>query len=113
MLAVALALTFVFHKTVLGAVVFCLAATVLIGGLFVPVLYYGFKTLGTWLAKAVGIGLTWGLLVPFFYLCFTIGRLFFLAAGKDPMRRKFDPKMTSYWTDRETVTDPESYRRQY
>jgi hypothetical protein len=113
MIAVALLIALVFHKNVLAAIVSALAVVVLIGGLFVPVIYHGFKKAGMWLGRAVGVGMSWLLLVPFFYICFTTGRLFLLVRGKDPLHRKFDPRMQSYWSERNSVTDPDRYKRQY
>ena len=112
-LAVALLLTFVFHKRIIGAIVFCIAALVLVGGLFVPPLYAGFKKAGVFLAKVVGVVLSWGLLVPFFYICFTVGRFVLLVSGKDPMRRKFDRDLKSYWSVHTSMGGADRYSRQY
>ena len=33
--------------------------------------------------------------------------------GRDPMQRKWDPEATTYWVQREPVTDPARYFRQF
>lgn len=102
-----------FHKLWLAGVIWALAGIVLVGGLFIPPLYAGFKKAGSMLATGVGIAVSWILLVPFFYICFTVGRLALLATGKDPMQRRFSPEMKSYWTPHARTIDPASYTRQY
>ena len=52
------------------------------------------------------------LLVPFYFLCFPLGRLSQLIKRKDPMHRKFPGKEDSYWVPRKPVTDREYYKRQ-
>ena len=102
-----------FHKVWLAAVIWSLAGIVLIGGLFIPPLYRGFKKAGAMLAKGVGLGLSYVLLVPFFYICFPFGRLMFSLSGKDPMNRRFIADMKSYWTPHVQVADAARYTRQY
>ena len=113
MFAVAAVLRFGFDKVWVPRIVLALAAVVFFGGFFWPPLYEGFKRGGLWLGKAAGVTLAWVLLVPFFYVCFTLGRLGLAARRKDPMQRRFEPGKTSYWSDRRPVADLESYRRQY
>lgn len=108
-----LAIFFLFGRRAMGTVVICLAATALIGGLFVPPLYEGFQRMGRWLAGIVGVSMTWLLLVPFFYTCFTVARILLLVFGKDPLCRKFPTTEKSYWVARQTNVKIEGYRRQY
>jgi hypothetical protein len=113
MMGVAAVLWFGFRRPVLAGVAAGLGAVVFVGGQWVPPLYHAFKRLGSALAKGVGAALTWGLLVPFFYLCFPAGRFFFSMAGKDPLERRYWDKGRSYWIARPAVQDPSHYRRQY
>lgn len=62
----------------------------------------------------VGKGLTWLLLVPFYYLFFTVGRLMLLVTKRDPMNRAMSDQQASYWEDKpKKEQTPESYRKQY
>ena len=106
-------LFFGFHKVVIPYVVWSIATLVLVGGLFIPPLYVGFKKGGMLLAKGVGVGLSWLLLVPFFYICFAPGRLLMRLSGKDPMCRKFEPDLASYWTDHHGPVDVSQYTKQH
>ncbi len=51
-----------------------------------------------------------------YMVCFSLVGLLFKLVGKDPMKRKFEPKAESYWVDHE-VSEPgdglERYERQY
>lgn len=96
------------------AIVWSLAGLVLIGGWVYPPLFHGFEAFGAKLAFWVSSGLTWGLLVPFFYIAFTFGRLILLIAGKDPMDRRFpDAERATFWTPRPPVPNMEQYRKQH
>jgi len=110
--AVATFLVFYKHHVVLGSVLYGLGALILIGGLFVPPLYAAFTRFGKWLGHIVGVGTTWLLLVPFYYLFFTTARLFLLMSGKDPLTRRFDRNATTYWADRRPHTDDKHFLRQ-
>ena len=49
-------------------------------------------------------------------ICFSLLGLIFRIIGKDPMKRKFDPKADSYWVDHEVAESGdglERYERQY
>lgn len=96
------------------AVVWSLAGLVLIGGWFVPPLFHAFEKFGQLLARWVAGGLTWGLLVPFFYLAFTFGRMVLLMRGIDPMDRKYpEPDRATFWVPRPPVPSMEQYRKQH
>ncbi len=57
------------------------------------------------------------LILGFVYMiCFSLVGLIFKIIGKDPMKRKFDPKAESYWVDHDVVNSEgglERYERQY
>lgn len=65
------------------------------------------------LARGVGLTITWVILVPFFYLGFTLGRAAQKITGRDPMTRKLEPETQSYWQEKQPVDDIEQYRRQF
>lgn len=113
MITVACVFHFIFHKPVLAIIVGTLSMVVLVGGWIVPPLYSGFKAAGQKLAFAVGQGLTWGLLVPFFYICFGLGRLGLRIRGCDPLNRRFERNLPSYWTPHAGKPGQSQYLKQY
>ncbi|MDA1045138.1 MAG: hypothetical protein O3C57_07945 [Verrucomicrobia bacterium] len=113
MVAVALILRLKFEKIILSSIIFSVACLVLVGGLFIPVLYAGFKRLGERLAMVLGVGVTWLLLAPFFYIFFTIARIGCVIAKKDPMCRRLEPELKSYWFEHSSESDVSQYRKQY
>lgn len=68
-----------------------------------------FQTFARW----VGTGMTWILLVPFFFLFFVPGRILFKLSGKDSLRLNFLPKEDSYWIPHPGVTREDHYRKQH
>ena len=112
--ACAVASFLVFYKkhVVFGCVLYGIGAVMLIAGLFVPPLHAAITRFGKWLGHVVGVGCTWLLLVPFFYLFFTPARLFMLLGGKDPLTRRWDRAAATYWADRKPVTDVKHFTRQ-
>ncbi len=68
-----------------------------------------FQVFGRW----VGRGLTWILLVPFFYICFPIGHVIQKISRKDPLSRSCPTSSKSYWVLRESNADKDGYRRQF
>lgn len=110
--AAGLVLLLVFHHRVVGLVVLAIAVVVLASGLFIPRAFAAIERFGKGLGKAVGTGLTWLLLVPFFYLCFVPARTLMALLKKDPLKLKFSPAAASYWTPRPPVS-AEQVRKQY
>lgn len=113
MLSVASLMFFKFNHLVPALVLVGLASLVLVGAWVVPSLYAGIQRVVLRLGVLLGRGMAWLLLVPFFYVVITLGRLGFAVAGKDPLQRRFDAARDSYWTPRPPSRGPESYRRQY
>lgn len=108
------ALLFFWLKHAIGAyVVWGLAALLLAGILFSDPVLQGFERTAAFLAQAVGTGLTWLLLTPFFYLVFWPGRLLQKLTGKDPMRRQLEPDAATYWSDYKKLDIADRYQRQY
>jgi hypothetical protein len=100
------------HRT-MAYVVWGLAAVVLGSALFVPPVFAAIEGFGKKLGVWVGTGLTYLLLVPFFYLVFVPGRLVMALLGKDPMKREFPAKEASCWSPRRTKMDEAHYRKQF
>jgi ABC-type uncharacterized transport system permease subunit len=103
---------FVGHR-VMGVVVWGLAVIVLISGLFIPPAFQAIERFGARLGVWVGTGLTWGLLVPFYYITFSIGHFFLKLKGKDLMCREFPSREPTYWTPRTPVRNLEQYGKQF
>ena len=110
--ALGLVLFHVFHKAILGTAVFCVTGIVLVSGLFIPWLHGWIRNGARCLGKVAGIALSWILLAPFFYVFFTIGRLFLAVSGKDPLQRRFPGDEDSYW-QKHLPLGRERYRRQH
>ena len=102
-----------FHKPIVATIVISISSLVAIGGLAVPPLYAAIKRFGLFLGKFLAGFMTWILLVPFFYVCFSIGRIGLVFSRKDPMHRRYDASLATYWTKRKQIDDLEQYRRQY
>lgn len=114
MVAVAYAIHRYTGHVVMPSIIVGLAALILIGGLAIPPLFHAFERFGMLLARGVAAGLTWGLLVPFFYVVFGFGRLVLLVTRQDPLSIKFPaPDLATFWEARPPVKDLESYRRQH
>ena len=113
MAAVATLMTLVWHKIWLGLAIYSMSAVVIISGFLIPPLFRALERAGQWLGRMVGTGITWLMLVPFFYLCFAPARLVLALMGKDPMHRRFERTRSSYWVDHKPPTTPQPYTRQY
>ena len=98
-------------RPVMGIIVWGLAAVVLVSGFFIPPVFAAIERFGKGLGKWVGAILTWGLLAPFYYLCFVPMRLFQKLDGGDPLHRKFPTNEPTYWIPRKPVQDVSQYRK--
>lgn len=64
--------------------------------------------------RGVGRVVTWLLLVPLFYLVFTPFGLLARRGRRDPMARRLDRTVASYWEERPAESPgPEPYERQF
>ena len=97
----------------MGLAVWILAAIVLVSGFFIPPVFKAIERFGQALGRWVGALLTWGLLVPFYYLFFLPANLLMKIRGKDPLCRRFPSNEPTYWTPRKPVTDAAQYRKQF
>ncbi len=101
------------HGAVMSKVVLTLAGVVLVCGLFIPPAFAKIEHFGQLLGNWVAIGLTWLLLVPFYYLCFVPGRAIIALRRADPLQRRFPTGDPTYWFPRPPVKDPNQYRKQH
>lgn len=105
-------LFFRFHHRIGPFVIWSMAALVACGGLFYPPLFHGIERFGQKLGGWVAKGLTYALLVPFYFLVFVPTRLVMALGGSDPMCRTFPGKETTYWVTRKKV-DAAQYKKQH
>ena len=110
---VIVAILYHFEHMLIVKIVLVFATVSLVCGLFIPPAYRRIEQFGQFLGVMVGSGLTWILLLPFFYICFTIGRLSQLIRGKDPLHRACPTDDATYWIDRQPITRDDYYKRQY
>lgn len=96
-----------------ATVLWCLAAVALLLGLARPTAFAPMHRLGRFLARVVGVALTWLLLAPFFLLGFGAAGLFLRLRGADPMQRKPLPPGLSYWIPRRRSAETGDYSRQF
>jgi hypothetical protein len=100
------------HHYIAGGILYGIAALLLIAALFVPPLHAAITRFFRWFGRGVGVGVTWLLLVPFYFLFFTTARVFLTLTGKDPLTRRWEKSAASYWVDRKPVTDVRHFQRQ-
>lgn len=112
-LTIGLLMLIKFHKPVLGTIVLCATLAMLICALWFPAAHSMILRVLNRFAERVGTALTWILLTPFFYLCFTTGRISMRLTGKDPLELAFPSPRPSFWTPVPPVTNPAHYTRQY
>lgn len=84
----------------------------LMGLLFPKLLHWPYKIWMVVMAP-VGFALQTTMLLLFYYLILGTTGLFFRLIGKDPLERKFDRTVTSYWKDVKGTKDIRSYFKQY
>ena len=100
-------------RVALSGLLATLAAMVLAIGIFLPGRYFALTRGIRAVAHGLGVGMTWLLLVPFFYVCFGLGGWLSRRSGKDPLRREFPTGAKSYWLARPAGESGNSYRRQH
>ena len=67
----------------------------------------------TILTFPIGLFISFLLMSIFYFGLITPLGLFFRSIGRDPLNRKFEPDMKSYWTNRKKVTDIKRYFHQF
>ena len=113
MIIIGLVLYFKFDHIVMGRIVFGLAVIVLVSGLCIPPVFHAIERFGRALGHGAATGLTWLLLVPFFYIVFVPARFFLKLRGKDPLCRAFPTQEATYWVPRPPVENLDHYRKQH
>lgn len=113
MATVASFMFFRFNHRLAGAILYALSLVVLSGGLWFESVYRFFEKLTQMLARGVGLGLTWLLMVPLYYLFFLPGRIVLRLQGKDPLKRSFDKTAPTYWEARDRALTPDYFKRQF
>jgi len=111
--AIAALLYLLFKKPGMATIVVVISTLVLVCGLFIPAAFLAIERFGLKLGEWVSTGLTWILLVPFFYICFVPGRIIMTIRGKDPLNLKFSSSATTYWVPRVPINDITRYQKQH
>ncbi len=96
-----------------AVLVFVISTFVFIASRIFPKLYWTIESGFQKLSVFVGKGLTLLFLVPFFYICFPIGKLAQILRKKDPMHRVLHPEAVSYWQQCKETSSQEDYKRQF
>ena len=107
------ALYFGFHHVLLARIVWGLAVLVVFLGLFIPPAYRPVHAFGRWLGSVVGKGLTYLLLVPFFFLFFAPVAMILRLQGRDPLHRNFRDPQWTYWIARSRRDRGENIDKQF
>jgi hypothetical protein len=111
--AVAAVVKFVLDRARLGDAILLLGAVQLLMAIWRPAWLPPLWRLGRRFGQAVGLGLTWLLLVPFHALCIAPGGLLLRLRGLDPLSRaRLEPGLTG-WIPRRQAATPESMARQF
>ena len=109
---IGLILYFGFGLRIFPYILWTIATVFILIGLFAPKAFVsierGMQRFGHW----VGIGLTYGLLVPFYYLVFPVGHFFRWLGGKDTLHLKYPSSEPTFWMTRAPLK-PEHFKKQY
>jgi hypothetical protein len=90
-----------------------LALLVLGSGLFLPPVYHLLEKFEILLAEGITRLILWTVMMPFYYLVFTTGRLVLLLRRLDPLQLKHNPEAVTYWREFARTHDPARYHRQF
>lgn len=102
-----------YNHTGIAIVAFSISTFVFIASRFFPKVYCFIEGVFQKFSSLVGSVLTWIFLLPFFYICFPIGKMVHILKKKDPMHRKFDLEAASYWQSCKKRDSVEDYKRQF
>jgi len=111
MLAVSAGLQYGLGHLLAGRIVGALAGIILILGFVFPAAYRPVHAFGQTLGRLVGTGLTYLLLVPFFFLFFLPVAIWLRLRGRDPLSRKFRDRRWTYWISRRPQTNDGNIER--
>jgi len=102
----------VIKHTIPAIIVVILSLVILISGLFFSSIFIKIEEFGKKIGKWTGIGITWLLLVPLFYVIFLLGRLILVILKKDLLDCKFPSISKTCWTSKkEKNKSKDCYRR--
>lgn len=102
-----------YNHTSIAIAAFSISTFVFIASRFFPKIYWFIEGVFQKFSSLVGSFLTWIFLLPFFYICFPVGKLVHILKKKDPMHREFDSEATSYWQSCKKRDSVEDYKRQF
>ena len=111
--AIAALIAFKFQRVVFAGIVAGIGLFMLLCGLFFPRLHQRIERVINKIAFGLGQGLTWLLLVPFFFICFLPGRILLILTKRDPMKRAWDPSAPTYWDAKHDLQSNERMTKQY
>jgi hypothetical protein len=111
--AVAAGLFFLRHARVMGWVALGVCGWMLFSALLLPRAFPAVERALKAFGRLVGLGLTWVLLVAFFFLClFPLG-LILRRRARVLLALGFDKDQPTYWLDRAPVSGTEHFQKQY
>jgi hypothetical protein len=102
-----------FGHVVMPLIILGLATLFVLLAVLVPAAYVRKEAFFVRFAHGCGVGLTYLLLLPFYWICFVPARVILRLRGKDPMRRAFPAPDASCWHARAPSRGKAFYRRQY
>ncbi len=111
--AIAAMIYFGLGHLLVGRIIAGLSVFVLCLGIFLPAAYATVHRLGQSLGRITGTGLTYLLLVPFFYLFFLPVAIWLRLRGRDPLHRKFRDARWTYWVSRQPQPRSHNIERQF
>ena len=88
-------------------------ALVVLPGLIYPALLRPVYLLAIYVTFPIGFVLSYVILTAVYCLVFAPIGLLLRLGGKDPLTRRFDPQLKSYWTHRPDNASPASYFNQH
>ena len=104
---------FLRHARIMGWIVLVVSVWMLLSRLLLPRAFLTGERALKAFGRIVALGLTWALLVVFFFICFVPLSLFLQRQMRKKLALEFDKDQPTYWQDRPPVNDVEHFRRQY
>jgi hypothetical protein len=104
---------FLRHHRVMGWIVLAVSGWMLVSGLLLPGAFLVVERALKAFGRLIALGLTWLLLVVFFFLFFLPLSLFLRRQMRALLALEFDKNQASYWQDRLPVSNAEHFQRQY
>jgi len=104
---------FLRHHRVMGWIILAVSGWMLVSGLLLPRAFLAVERALKAFGRLVALGLTWLLLVVFFFLFFLPLSLFLRRRMRALLALEFDKNQPTYWEDRLPVSSAEHFQRQY